>query len=720
MKINRISIIFCLLGLSLPSMASNITGNTEFLNRNYEGAIVEYKETLNNADSIKSDKEAFALYRIGECYSKLNNPEEAVNYLNDAIISGYQKAEAYLIYGKNLQKLGKYKLAKAAFEEVERLQPANQQVKNLKASCDFAQLYSSQNPISPEEYIEGINTSDIEYGIGFYKSGIIYATTSKSKSEYRSQMYFSDSSDNYSTSRSVDNMVKSGNKPNIGTFAVDTLNNIMYYTKCINNENNDCFIYYSVFKKDKWKDKGILPIGDRHTDAAHPALSANGKRLYFTSNRAGGYGGSDIWYIEKKQNGKWDYTPINAGAVVNTAGNEAFPYVVGNTLIFASDGQVGFGGYDLYSAIIDGKSISGVQNLYRPINSSYDDINIIASEKNDEAFLISNRKTDTKDDVYRFKGIFSATMISGHVYDKKTGEPLPGAQVILNGMGKSQTAQTNEEGYYYAFVEAGDFYKLIASSMGYLSDIAMAKTEKTSIGSFPVEQDFYLSQAAMSISGRVYDMETNEPFINEDVMLLQDGKVVQQTKTDITGRYTFTDLENGKEYQVKVNKPNFLSISSKPFRYSETDSNNSQFDLASIPSSTNAYSSEDKRYNKEGAVVGWGREIFLYDIYYNFDSAKLLPDSKAALDRIILLLQSNPSLKLEFGSHTDSRGTHEYNDKLSEERAKSVVDYLVNSGINRTRLSWKGYGKRHPLIAKPATEGEHRMNRRTSFKIVEN
>ena len=699
-------------------MASNITGNTEFLKRNYEGAIVEYQETLNNADSVKSDKQAYALYRIGECYSILNNAEEAVNYLNDAIISGYQKAEAYLIYGKNLQKLGKYKLAKAAFEEVERLQPANQQVKNLKASCDFAQLYSSQNPISPEEYISGINTSDIEYGIGFYKSGIIYATTSKSKKEYSSKMFFSDSNDDYSTSRSVDNMIKFGRKPNIGTFAIDTLNHIMYYTKCTNNENNDCFIYYSVFKKDKWVNKGLLPIGDRHTDAAHPALSANGKRLYFSSNRAGGYGGSDIWYIEKKQNGKWDYTPINAGAVVNTAGNEAFPYVVGNTLIFASDGQVGFGGYDLYSAIIDGKSISAVQNLYRPINSSYDDINIIASEENDEAFLISNRKTESKDDIFRFKGIFSATMISGHVYDKKTGEPLSGAQVILNGMGKSQTAHTNEEGYYYAFVEAGDFYKLIASSIGYLSDIAMAKTQKTSIGSFPVEQDFYLSQAAMSISGRVYDMETNEPFINEDVMLLQDGIVVQQTKTDITGRYTFTDLENGKEYQVKVNKPNFLSISSKPFIYSENDSNNSQFDLASIPSTTNT--SDDKRYNKEGAIVGWGREIFLYDIYYNFDSAKLLPESKHALDRIILLLQSNPTLKLEFGSHTDSRGTHEYNDKLSEARAKSVVDYLVNAGINRTRLSWKGYGKRYPLIANPATEGEHRMNRRTSFKIVEN
>ena len=719
MKLNRISIIFCLLGLTMPCLASNITGNTEFLKRNYEGAIEEYKETLSN-DSTKSSSETYALYRIGECYSYLNEAEDAVNYLNEAITSGYQEADAYLIYGKNLQKLGKYKLAKAAFEEVERLQPTNPLVKNLKASCDFAIRFNSQNPISPEEYISGINTTDLEYGIGFYKSGIIYSKNTKDKDAYRSQMYFSDSSDEFSSSRSIDNMIKTGKKPNIGTFAVDTLNNIMYYTKCINNENNDCFIYYSVFKKDKWKDKGVLPIGDRHTDAAHPALSANGKRLYFTSNRAGGYGGSDIWYIEKKQNGRWDYKPINAGAVVNTAGNEAFPYVVGNTLIFASDGGVGFGGYDLYSAIIDGKSISGVQNLYRPINSSFDDINIIVSEKNDEAFLISNRNSETKDDIYRFKGIFSATMISGHVYDKKTGEPLTGAQVILNGMGKSQTAQTNAEGSYYAFVEAGEFYKLIASSMGYLSDIAMAKTEKTSIGSFPVQQDFYLSQTAMSISGRVYDMETNEPFINEDVMLLQDGKVVQQTKTDITGRYTFTDLENGKEYQVKVNKPNFLSISSRPFRYSEGDSNNSQFDLASIPSAANAYSSDDKRYNKDGAIVGWGREIFLYDIYYNFDSAKLLPDSKTALDRIILLLQSNPTLKLEFGSHTDSRGTFEYNDKLSNERAKSVVDYLVNAGIDRARLSWKGYGKRHPLIAKPATEGEHRMNRRTSFKIVEN
>ncbi len=720
------------LGLCFPLSlwAGNTAGDTQFYKHNYEGAIKEYQQSISKGDSAQncSSRAAYAKFKIGECHSYLNQPNEAVQFINEAIIGGYQEAEAYLVYGKNLQKLGKYKLAKAAFEEYERLQPTDSRTKNLKLSCDFALRHNSQNPISPEVRLDGISTNNMEYGIGYYKSGIIYATTYQDKKSIKSNMYFSDANDNYQTAKSIDNMVKMRN-PNMGTFAIDTINNIMYHSRCINNENNDCYIYYSEFRKGKWRNKGMLNIGDRYTDAAHPALSADGKRLYFTSNRKGGMGGSDIWYIEKKQNGKWDLShPINAGAVVNTAGNEAFPYVVENTLVFASDGHVGFGGYDLYSAQIDGASISDVRNLYRPINSSYDDINLIVSKVKDEAFLVSSRNVETKDDIYNFKGVFSSMMVSGHVYDKKTQLPLSEAQIIINGMGHSQTVQTDENGYYYAFVEAGDFYKLLVSSKGYLSDIAMIKTEKTIIGSFPAEQDFYLSQTAMSISGRVYDMETNEPFINEDVMLLSDGEVVQQTKTDITGRYTFTDLENGKEYQVKVNKPNFLSISSKPFVYNDQGTGNTQFDLASIAS--------DASDGASGAGAGAGiagnagtggntsttngrREVQLHDIYYNFDSANLSPSSKASLDRIVMLLESNPNLKLEFGSHTDARGTDEYNDELSWQRAKSVVDYLVQAGIAKNRLTWKGHGKRYPIIKNAVTEGEHRLNRRTTFIITD-
>ncbi len=705
---------------TVGAFASKISGDSHFLKHDYTGAITEYQKVLKDTTktSVKAKQNvAYAKYKIGECHSYLNEPEQAVKFISAAILGGYDKSEAYLEYGKNLQKLGEYKRAKAAFDEYGRLNPGDKRVKNLKASCDFAMKHDAKNPISPEQRLDGICTSGSEYGIGYYQNGIMYASTTSTPKKVVSTMYYSDNNDDFTTSRPVNNMIKTKKGQNVGTFAMDTLYDIMYYSRCLSNEEENYYIYKSVYdsKKDKWKNKGVLHIGNRHTNAAHPALSSDGKRLYFTSNYKGGFGGTDIWYIEKKSNGKWNRKPVNAGAIVNTPGNEAFPYVVGNTLIFASDNQVGYGGYDIYSAQIDGAAISGVQNLMRPVNSSFDDINLIVSEAADEAFLISSRNQDTNDDIYRFEGIFSSMMVSGHVYNKKSGEVIPDAQIIINGMGKTQTVTSDVDGYYYAFIEAGDFYKLTANSVGYIPDMAMFKTEKSTIGTFPVEQDFYLSQTAMSISGRVYDLETNEPFINEDVFLLQDNKTIQQTKTDITGRYLFTDLENGKEYQVKVNRPNFLSISSKPFIYKEGDGNNNQFDLASI-----SYDSQKQGADGNG---GWSangtREITLNEIYYNFDSAILTADSRAALNRIIMLMNSNPTLKLEFGSHTDMRGTFEYNDKLSEDRAKSVVDYLVSAGISKNRLSWKGYGKRHPIVNNAVTEEEHRLNRRTTFKIIE-
>ncbi len=718
MKTNR----YIFLGIALAAcstvFANNSSGDAKFQRHDYANAIIKYQSTLK--DSTKTSESAkkrvaYAKYKIGECHSYLNEPENAVKFISDAILSGYDNAEAYMLYGKNLQKMGEYKRARAAFEEYERLNPSDKRTQKLKEACSFAMKHDAKNPISPEQPLDGINTTGSEYGIGYYENGIMYAANTTTNKNVTSKMYYSDHNDQYTSSRPVDNMIKQKKGQNIGTFAIDTLNNILYYSRCLSNEDENYFIYKSVYKKGKWRNKGVLHIGNRHTNATHPALSPDGRRMYFTSNYKGGYGGTDIWYIEKNENGKWSRKPINAGAIVNTPGNEAFPYVVGNTLVFASDNQVGFGGYDLYSAQIDGAAISGVQNLMRPVNSSFDDINLIVSEKADEAFLVSSRNKETNDDIYRFEGIFSSMMVSGHVYDKKTNEPLDGAQVVINGMGKTQTVTSDIDGYYYAFIEAGDFYKLLASQVGYLSDMAMFKSEKSTIGTFPVEQDFYLSQTAMSISGRVYDLETNEPFINEDVFLYKNGEKIQQTKTDISGRYLFTELENGQEYQVKVNKPNFLSISSRPFIYKEGDGDNNNFDLASISSSS---------YNpaNQGITGAYSQnhEIVLNEIYYNFDSSVLTSDSRTSLDRIIMLLNSNPTLKLEFGSHTDLRGTEEYNQKLSEARAKSVVQYLVANGISSNRLSWKGYGKSRPIIANAVTEEEHRLNRRTTFKIIEN
>lgn len=702
-------LLLLLLFCSSALWANNSAGDKNYERHDFEEAIEDYKATIEKSHSDK--KIAYAQYMCGKCYSALNRPVDAVEMLDKAIQAGYTKDDIYLVYGKNLQKVGDYDRAKEAFISYDSIQPKNTCCRKLIESCDWANMHSGSVSENIEVRLDSIDTDASEYGIGYFDGGIIYASTKYNEDDkQRSQMYYAPRSENFTISYPVSKkMVKQNYGEHVGSFAVDTVNGIFYYTRCVSHENNETFIYYSVKKKDKWKSKGVFPIGDRRTFAAHPALSDDGQRMYFTSNMPGGYGGTDIWYIEKNEKGRWNMKPINAGAVVNTTGNEAFPYVCGNYLIFASDGHVGFGGYDLFSATIDGPAISNVRNMMRPINSSYDDTNLILSKENNEAFLVSGRQPDTNDDIYRISDIFTSQMISGHVYEKETMTPIAKSHVNIVSMidGGMYGIDTDENGYYYQFVETGDCLKMTATSPGYDSDMGIIKTGAMELASLPIQQDFYLQYVGMSISGRVYDLETNVPFVDETVILMSNGIAIQQTKTDEMGRYMFLDLEADREYQVVVDKENFLTISSHPFVYNQGFSNSSNFDLASIS------------VEAAGGGEVEAREISLGEIYFDFDSYEVLPASEPSLQRVIMLMNSNPQVKMEVGSHTDVRGTEEYNFKLSVERAKSVVRYLVDHGIDRSRLTWRGYGKRNPKIKNATTEAEHRMNRNTTFKVIE-
>lgn len=115
-----------------------------------------------------------------------------------------------------------------------------------------------------------------------------------------------------------------------------------------------------------------------------------------------------------------------------------------------------------------------------------------------------------------------------------------------------------------------------------------------------------------------------------------------------------------------------------------------------------------------------GTVIILNNIFYDYGKATLRPESTYELDRIQKVMTDNPSIKVEISGHTDSRGSDELNNKLSSDRAKSVVDYLVQKGVPKERLVSAGYGKTKLLIANAKTEDEHQQNRRTEFKIIGN
>jgi outer membrane protein OmpA-like peptidoglycan-associated protein len=165
-----------------------------------------------------------------------------------------------------------------------------------------------------------------------------------------------------------------------------------------------------------------------------------------------------------------------------------------------------------------------------------------------------------------------------------------------------------------------------------------------------------------------------------------------------TGKYLVT-LPSGKNYGIAVKKDGYLFHSEN-------------FNLPD--------NADYQEFNKDVALkkIEVGSVIVLRNIFFDFDKATIRPESANELDRLIKLLQDNPTLKIELGSHTDSKGSDEYNMKLSDNRSKSVVDYLITKGIPAGRLVAKGYGETKPIDTND-TDAGRQNNRRTEFKILE-
>jgi outer membrane protein OmpA-like peptidoglycan-associated protein len=164
-----------------------------------------------------------------------------------------------------------------------------------------------------------------------------------------------------------------------------------------------------------------------------------------------------------------------------------------------------------------------------------------------------------------------------------------------------------------------------------------------------------------------------------------------------SGKY-LTSLPAGKNYGIAVKKEGYLFHSEN-------------FNVAD--------SSAFQEIIKDIALkkIEVGSTIVLKNIFYDFDKATLRPESTNELERLLRLLNEMPNLKIEIASHTDSKGANNYNFKLSNNRAKSVVDYLISKGISSERLVYKGYGEEKPISTNDTDEGRQ-LNRRTEFKIL--
>jgi outer membrane protein OmpA-like peptidoglycan-associated protein len=384
-------------------------------------------------------------------------------------------------------------------------------------------------------------------------------------------------------------------------------------------------IYTAVRNGEQWSKPEPFFLNSDDYSVGHPALSPDGRTLFFVSDMPGGFGGTDL-YMCTMEGGKWG-NPVNLGAIINTFGNEMFPYIAENgDLYFASDGLPGFGGLDVFvSRKINGQW-TRPENLGLPINSSCDDFAMILGRDGVSGLFSSNRPGGMgSDDIYSFRKIrvnpkpeIPVASVSGYVKDRTTKEPIPAATVFLaeEGTGKVLVLKTNTKGYFK------------------------------------------------------------------------------------------TPVRKGKSYTIKAIQTKYTE-DCYPFAF---DSLNKQNDL-SIP--------RDLLLEK----LEVNRAYRLDNIYYDFDKWNIRNDAQPALDYLVNIMRENP-VTIELGSHTDCRGSVEYNKELSQKRAESAVRYIANRGIGFNRIVAKGYGKSQLLnkcnceAGVTCTKAEHQLNRRTEFKIL--
>lgn len=623
-----ITILLCSISASLMAQ-SHTKADHLFDNGLYSEALELYYEALDEQpqDSV------YIKYRIGESLLNMNRPEEALNWLTVAKSQGYYNPDILYSLGTTYMLMGKYSDALTQFQSYEAVRPDDELVAAKIASCKFAQNNTEVNSTFVLKPIDALNTTGSEYGVSYYKNDLIYSSTgakqalSKRKTSPRTGLGYSslyiaktDSSGLFlQGTKLVDVLEEKGNR---GVVSYDPQTGMLYCTSCRSGQKN-CYISIVKMQGKHFKEVGRLEIGNAEYGIGHPFVTPDGKRLYFTSNMQGSYGGDDIWYADKQPDGTWG-KPINAGPEINTLGNEVFPYVHNERLFFASDGyEQGYGGLDLYVSKITNEGFSKPFNLQHPFNTEHDDFNLVISPNKTGGILVSNRNNQqSSDDMYWFDGYPCVIVAEGTVYDKQTKKPISGANVILYNSEGKQVGQfvTDSAAHYQTFLQQGINYRINASANGYSVDNKKINGEKfdcfiTVNAASGYDTDFYLDRLAL--------------------------------RTHLSGD-----------------------------------------------------------------------TILVRDIYYEFDLSRITKQSQEELDVIVGLLKKYPQINILIESHTDLRGSEEYNKYLSEARAYSAAYYLQQEGIDSYRIQAKGYGKTKPVIIKPANEEEQQMNRRTTFTLL--
>lgn len=243
---------------------------------------------------------------------------------------------------------------------------------------------------------------------------------------------------------------------------------------------NHLKIYRSKWVDGEWTEAEELPLNSENYSTGHPAISPDGKKMYFVSDRPGGFGETDIYVVDIHENGGFS-EPKNLGRTVNTDAKEMFPYVTEGGLYFSSNRPMGLGGLDVYHSDVSHGIFGVAVNLGEPVNSIRDDFSYIIDASGQQGYFASNRKGGKgDDDIYSFVQTENLNAISGEVKDVQTGELLEDATVqLLDSEGKLLAAYSSNAvgGYIFPNLSPNTKYTIKTAKDGYFEDSRAVSTK---------------------------------------------------------------------------------------------------------------------------------------------------------------------------------------------------------------------------------------------------
>jgi outer membrane protein OmpA-like peptidoglycan-associated protein/tetratricopeptide (TPR) repeat protein len=582
-----------------------------------------------------------------------------------------------------------------------------------------------------------INTEQQDFGTAFYKDKVVFASTRQVLKMIKKEwnwnelpfldIYVAQVDSNLQFS-SYEKFTKDINKKyhegpasfnEKGDFMVFTRNNYMGKSK---EGVIKLQLFTSVFKDDKWQKPVSMPFNSNEYSVGHASFSVTGDTMYFASDMPGGFGGVDIYRIYRNSGGSWT-NPENLGNKINTEGNEMFPFIhPEGMLFFASNGLLGLGGLDVFMSKVSKNGFDEPENLGAPVNSSYDDFAFILNKQQEAGYFSSNRtggKGD--DDIYLFH--LSEPFKFGKLIKGRAMTPdsavLANVKVNLYNDQKKviDSITTTEDGKYEFTAEPDKNYTLDGLKPKHHDGKNKADTHTDD---YIVIADLILNRKPqISLYCLVTDEKTGQP-IDSVKITMQDNfnKKTDLIITPETGDF-YKNLEEKKlndsvSYKITTEKTGYLT---KIQTYNQKLFREGQYNIHEV-----------LNFKMDPVEEGFdlSKIVDVKAIYFDLGKDKIRPDAAIELDKIVKVMNENPKLEIELGSHSDCRGSATANMNLSDRRAKTSANYIKARIINPERIFGKGYGETKLInkcecegtVVVPCTEEEHQQNRRTEFKII--